>query len=200
MSDREKFEKERQVIIDEFPEMEFFTDQELKEKTIAVMASILHESSYERMSECPFYKDVPKRYNMETHVRHVVNNCMQMADNLEKFSGVTCRRDLLLSAAFLHDGSKILEREGPEGTVSEMGKHLIHSQYAGVRCWEYGLPPEVAYIVSYHTFTPPHVHINPKNIEFVILSWADIGGADAVFYAYGKPTHLQISKRFFEVQ
>jgi len=58
----------------------------------------------------------------------------------------------------------------------------------------------VAYLVSHHPFTPPHIHVKPKYNEFVILSWADIAAADTVFFHEGFPTHLDIQKRFFSLE
>jgi hypothetical protein len=34
----------------------------------------------------------------------------------------------------------------------------------------------------------------------VILSWADLGAADPVFFHENKPTHLDFAKRFFTLE
>ena len=63
----------------------------------------------------------------------------------------------------------------------------------------HGRPRSSLYAPTETTHTPPHVHVRPQYVEFVILSWADLGSVDPIFFLDGLPTHLEIGKRFFEL-
>jgi hypothetical protein len=182
-------------IREELPELDLLEDAETRQKVVAVWASFLRESTYASIGACPPFP--PVAIDLARHTRQVVRNCVAMADNLAEFGGVEVDREVLVAAALTHDASKLVEQQGPEGEPTVIGRTLLHGQLAGVRCLEVGLPPEVAYIVTYHPFTPPHVHVKPRCVEFVVLSWADIGAADPLFWLNGMPTHLDIGRRFF---
>jgi hypothetical protein len=138
-------------------------------------------------------------YDLARHTRQVVKNSLGFADTMKEFWNLECDREDLITAAILHDASKVVEYTGPNGQESEIGKALLHAQLAGVRCLDFGLSPKVANIVSYHPHTPPHVHVRPQYVEFVILTWADLASVDPIFFLEGKATHLEIGKRFFEL-
>lgn len=179
----------------ELPELDLLGTDDLRQKVATVWASFLRETSYRSISDCPPFP--PVDCNLATHTRCVVRNCVAMTANLKEFFGVEVDEDVLIAAALTHDASKLVEQEGPDGAETTLGRALLHGQVTGVRCLELGLPPDVAYIVTYHPFTPPHVHVKPQCVEFVILSWADIGAADPLFWLNGLPTHLDIGRRFF---
>jgi hypothetical protein len=186
------------IVIEDIPEIELIGDADMRRKVTLVFASFLKESTYRRISEAPAFPGLTK-YDLARHTRQVVQHCVVMADTMRDLWGIDCDRDILLAAAVLHDSSKLVEYEGGEGKKSEVGKTFLHAQLAGVRCRDVGLPNEVAYIVTMHPFTPPHVHVTPRNVEFVILTYADLGSADPVFFKEGLPTHLDIKKRFFSL-
>jgi hypothetical protein len=106
---------------------------------------------------------------------------------------------IVVAAAILHDSSVLVEREGPDGQKSEIGKTFLHAQLGGVRCYEAGLPNDIANMVSRHPYTPPHIYIEPPNIESVILAYADLGASDSVAFLEKRPTHLDIRNRFFSL-
>ena len=187
------------LIEEDIPEIALIKNADIRRKVTVVYASFLRESSHARVSEAPAFPGLPK-YDLARHTRHVVQNSVHLADTLHDLWGIDCDRDILLAAAILHDSSKLLEYEGREGKKSELGRTFLHAQLAGVRCRDVGLPNEVAYIVTMHPFTPPHVHVTPHSIEFVILNYADIGAADPIFFLEGQPTHLEIKKRFFALE
>ena len=173
--------------------------RDLQEKVIKLWASFLETSTYARIGDAPAFPGLPG-YDLARHTRHVIHNCVQQADTLKEFWGIECDRPTLVTAALVHDASKLVEYTGPEGTHTELGKALLHAQIAGVRCLDVGLSAKVANIVSYHPFTPPHVHVKPQHVEFVILTWADLAAVDPIFMLKGKATHLEIAKRFFEIE
>jgi HD domain len=186
------------AVVAELPEIRSLSTPELQSKVVAVWRSFLVESTYPTISACPAIPGLPQ-YDLAGHTRHVVANCMFMADSLLQFWSIACDRDALLAAALTHDASKLVEQEGPNGAKSELGRALLHAQAAGVRCLEVGLPPKVAYMVTMHPYTPPHVHIKPQYVELVILTWADLGAADPLLFLGGEATHLEIRRRFFEL-
>jgi hypothetical protein len=191
-------EELRRAIGNELPEIDRLDDERLRDGVVAVWASFLGESSYRCIADAPAFPGL-RDYDLARHTRHVASNCLHLAASLAEFSNVTCDREALLAAALVHDASKLVEREGPEGKPTELGKVLVHAQIGGVRCLELGLPPKVAYMVTYHPFTPPHVHVTPQYLEFVLLTWADLAAIDPVFMANGGATHLEIGKRFFSL-
>jgi HD domain len=187
--------EEYERIRSELPELDLLTDPDVRAKVATVWASFLRETTYASIADCPPFP--PVDCDLASHTRHVVRNCVAMAANLAEFGGVRVDEEVLLAAALTHDASKLVEQHGPNGEQTALGRALLHGQVTGVRCLELGLPPDVAYIVTYHPFTPPHVHVKPRCVEFVILSWADIGAADPLFWLNGLPTHLDIGRRFF---
>lgn len=183
----------------ELPEIDLLTDPDDQERVTAVWASFLRASSYSSIADAPAFPGLA-RYHLAGHTRQVVRNCIALAESMTEFWDIEYDREALLTAALTHDASKLVEREGPDGRETPIGEALLHAQLAGVRCLEFGLSPKVAYLVSHHPFTPPHIHLKPKYNEFVLLSWADLAAADPVFFHEGKATHLDIEKRFFSLE
>ncbi len=190
----EKYREVAEQVFEDIPELRWISDPELQDKVAACWASLLMDSPYKRISEC---EKLPN-YDMLAHTRHVIKGSVAIADLMAEFYGQPCNKDILIAAAALHDASAVLEK-GLDKKPTPLGVNLIHGQYASTRAWDFGLPPEVCYIIAYHPFTPPHICVNPKNIEFIILTYADISAVDTIFYRTGKPTHLQITKRFYEI-
>lgn len=182
----------------ELPEIELLGTSD-QEKVIALWAGFLRDSTYASIGAAPALPGLP-RYDLARHTRHVVSNCIHLADSLKEFWDIDCDREALLAAALVHDASKLVEYEGPEGRSTEIGKALLHAQLAGVRCLDVGLSAKVANIVSYHPFTPPHIHVKPQYLEFVILTWADLAAVDPIFMLEGGATHLEFAKRFFQLE
>lgn len=185
-------------IRDELPEIALISSREMQDKVVAVWASFLRESTYARIAEAPFFPGLPG-YDLLRHVRQMTQNAMHLADTMRDLWNRDCDRDALLAACLLHDSSKLVEYEGPDGKKSEIGVALLHAQLAGVRCLELGLPAKVAHMVALHYFTPPHVHVKPQYVEFLILTYADLAAADTLFFLEGFPTHLEFAKRFFQL-
>jgi hypothetical protein len=186
---------EHRDIVADLPELELLSDPDTRQKVATVWASFLRESPYTRISDAPALPGIPN-HDLAAHTRHVTKNCINLGATLREFSEATFDDDILIASALAHDASKLVEF-APDGSFTTLGRALVHAQVAGVRCFEVGLDPLVAYCVTFHPFTPPHVHVKPRCIEFVILSWADLGAADPIFHDRGLATHLDIDKRFF---
>lgn len=170
--------------------------QGVREAVVRTWLSFLGESSYPTIRSAPALAGIPG-YDLAAHTRHVAQNALALAERMAAFQGIDFDRDDLLAAALTHDASKLVERWGPEGERTELGDALLHAQIGGVRCLEMGLSHRVAYMVSHHPYTPPHVHIRPKYVEMILLTWADLTAVDAIAFAHQRPTHLEIAKRFF---
>jgi hypothetical protein len=190
--------QELQAIVDELPEINLLSDATMQQQVASVWARFLQESTYSRIEEAPAFPGV-NGYDLARHTRQVVRNSAYLADSLAEFWSVECDRDALIAAALLHDASKLVEGEGPDGARSELGKTLLHAQLSGVRAYEAGLPTKVAYMITYHPFTPPHIHVKPRYLEFLLLTYADLSACDPPFFLAGKATHLDIEKRFFSL-
>jgi hypothetical protein len=192
-------ETKAREIREELPEIGLLQSEDVQKKVVAVWSGFLADSTYARIGDAPALPGLPG-YDLARHTRHVVHNCVDQADTLKEFWGIDCDRESLITAALVHDASKLVEYEGPEGTHTEIGKALLHAQLAGVRCLDVGLSAKVANIVTYHPYTPPHVHVRPQYVEFVILTWADLAAVDPIFFLAKKATHLEIARRFFEIE
>ncbi len=188
----------RAAVERELPEISWIADDDIRAKVVTVLASFLRDSNWDSIDECPAVPGV-KGMTLLQHIRQVTQFAVVMADNHAATFGLAIDRDVLLAACFLHDASKLVEYDKHSGGPTPLGAHLLHAQIAGVRCVEAGLPLKVAYICTYHPFTPPHVHLKPDCIELVIFNYADLASVDPVFFAAGKPTHFDIRARFFSL-
>jgi hypothetical protein len=185
------------MVAAELPELNLIRDDLMRERSAAVWASFLRESTYEKIADAPAFSGLD--YNLALHTRHVTLLAKNMVDLLADLWGVRCETDVLFAGCLLHDASKLVEMEGSAGTKTEIGRALLHAQLAGVRCLEAGLPAKVANIVTMHPYTPPHIHQQPQSLEFVILTYADLAAADPLFFVQSKPTHFEFAKRFFQL-
>ncbi|MBI4190543.1 MAG: HD domain-containing protein [Betaproteobacteria bacterium] len=201
-------ERDMQIVQEDIPEIGLIESDEIRQKVTLVFASFLKESNFERISEAPgLVKDEPgatlspgpPKYDLAHHTSHVVQNALATARTLKEFWGIDYRHDVLLAAAILHDASKLVEFEDRTGRKSELGKIFVHAQVGGVRCRDAGLPNDVAQIVTFHNFTPPHTHVTPRSLEYILVTYADHAAADPISFVEGKPTHFDIKKRFFTV-
>ena len=189
---------DRAVIERELPELSLIEDPQIRAKAVTVLASFLRDSDWASLDECPAVPGL-KGMSLLQHIRQVTQFAVVMADNHNATFALGIDRDVLLAACFLHDASKLVEYDKASGGLTPLGAHLIHAQIAGVRCVDAGLPLKVAYCVTYHVFTPPHVHLKPECIELVILNYADLASVDPMFHAAGRPTHFDIRNRFFSL-
>jgi hypothetical protein len=185
------------VVRAELPEISSLEDARTQEQVAQVWAGFLEESPYERIGDAGGLPGLPQ-YDLAGHTRHVVRNCEHLAATLDEFWSVSLDREALIAAALTHDASKLVER-GPDGQRTAVGAAFLHAQLAGVRCYEVGLSPKVAYLVTYHPFTPPHVHLKPRHPELIVLTWADLAAVDPLAMLAGQATHLEIEKRFFSL-
>lgn len=182
----------------ELPEVDLIDDVVLRGQVCTVWASFLKDSAFSSIADAPALPGLPK-YDLCRHTRQVVKNAVALSTSEVEFWEESCDLDALVAGALLHDASKLVEYDRGDGRLTDIGEHLLHAQIGGVRCLEAGIAPKVAYLVAMHPFTPPHVHIRPKYVELVLLTWADLAAVDPLFWRAGKPTHLDIDMRFFTI-
>jgi putative nucleotidyltransferase with HDIG domain len=146
-------------IIELWPELDWITDAELKEKTartweVALQRSVL---SAEDLNRIPFTLlcGPGLKVSFMAHKRCVVHIAKAAGEKMKAFfvSDLPVNMDVLISGAILADVGKLLEYElDQNGKVvqGKYGRYLRHP-FSGVSlAEECGLPPEVCHIIAAH--------------------------------------------------
>jgi hypothetical protein len=139
-------------VVEYLPEIELITDEDLRTKVMAIWNRVYESSTFTDPEELPVAPGKP--YSHFTHNRSVANHALAIAENLEKFHGITVDRNVLLTAALLQDSGKFAEFEYRDGKVelSAMGRDFQHGFWAAHEALIEGLPHEIVATVFRHTF------------------------------------------------
>lgn len=142
-----------------WPELEWITDTELREKTartweIALERSVLNAGDLDRI---PFTLlcGPDLKVSFMAHKRCVVHVAKASGEKMNSFFGsdLPVNMDVLISGAILADVGKLLEYElDAEGKAiqGKYGQYLRHP-FSGVSlAEECGLPPQVCHIIAAH--------------------------------------------------
>jgi len=146
-------------VLELWPEIEWITDPELREKTAQVWEKALAKSVLdgEDLKRIPFTLlcGPDLKVSFMDHKRAVVHIARESGNKMNDFFGdeLPVDMDVLLSGAILADVGKLLEYVlDDEGNAMQgtYGKYLRHP-FSGVSLAEScGIPPEVCHIIAAH--------------------------------------------------
>jgi putative nucleotidyltransferase with HDIG domain len=148
----------REKLLGILPEIEWISDETLREKVIATWLDGLERGGWrpEDMDRMPFTLAKKVTSSFSKHVRSVTRICAFVADTFDEiYGGVDLKldKDLLLAGALLHDVGKLVEMEEADGTFrkSSDGK-LVRHAFSGVALADaHGLPAEVQHMIGTHS-------------------------------------------------
>jgi len=144
------------------PELEVIQDTELRDKTVEAWAFALSQTEFRRIEDMPSGDPgeplMRGPHTMADHLRATATISIGMAEGLERVIGKTrINRDLLVSAALLHDVGKPWEmsprnearwKADPAGTGNPSFRDSGYGIYV---CLTVGLPETVAHTAGYHS-------------------------------------------------
>ena len=177
-----------EVVRAAFPSLATLNDESVRDAVVRVWLRMWAESLWSVPSDCP-YNLVAPGVDLVTHVNQVVAGALQLAGVASRLLGVAVDEDVLVAAGTLHDASKLVEYEpGDDGVPrqSELGRRLVHAEYAAAAAAEEGLPPQVVAIVVNHTTASPEV---PSTVEALCVYYADMCAADLARLGAGAALH-----------
>ncbi|MDR1514942.1 MAG: HD domain-containing protein [Synergistaceae bacterium] len=171
-----------------FPELEWISDEVLREKVVATYIDALKMGGWkvEDMDAIPFTLNIPDvPFSYLQHVRGVTRMAkaaMDIFNDLygKRVPGYMMDNDTLVAGALLHDVGKLLEYENDaEGRVvrSKRGKSLRHPFSGAALALQNGCPDEVAHIIATHAREGDSGIRNP---EAVLVNKADYMHFDSV--------------------
>jgi putative nucleotidyltransferase with HDIG domain len=142
-----------------WPELEWITDGDLREKTARTWETALERSvlKAQDLDRIPFTLlcGPDLKVSFMDHKRCVVHIAKASGEKMNEFFGddLPVNMDVLISGAILADVGKLLEYElDPSGKAvqGKYGKYLRHP-FSGVSlAEECGVPPEVCHIIASH--------------------------------------------------
>jgi len=166
-------------VCDLWPELEWISNQELREKTARVWEIALERSvlSAKDLNNIPFTLlcGPDLKVSFMAHKRCVVHVALESGKKINDFFGdeLPVNMDILISGAILADVGKLLEYikdEDGNAVQGIYGKYLRHP-FSGVSlAEECGLPPEVCHIIAAHAGEGDHVK---RTTEAYIVHHAD---------------------------
>jgi putative nucleotidyltransferase with HDIG domain len=142
-----------------WPELNWITDADLREKTAATWKLALEKSvlSMDDLFRIPFtlLAGPDLKVSFMDHKRAVVHIARDCGNQFANFFGkeMPVNMDVLISGAILADVGKLLEYELDEKGKSRQGKYgeYLRHPFSGVSLAEQcGVPPEVCHIIAAH--------------------------------------------------
>lgn len=185
--------KDLEYILQIFPELAWIKDQDMVEKVKRIWLRAWRESTWESPEDCPLNPELPMCSLIE-HVRYVTQGVRALAEVRESQYGEKLNMDLLITAALLHDVSKLLEFESVDGETrwSLIGERLQHAFYSAVFALDEGMPLDLVHIILTHS---SHSKKYPQTREGVLLYYVDFSDADIARLSAGKPLYVAQHKR-----
>ena len=170
----------REKIVELLPEINWITDQKLREQVIDTYVDALKTGGWEPddMAKIPFTLLIPNcPASYLTHTRGVVRIAKAAMDEFnalyENEGGFKLDNDKLVAGALLHDVGKLVEYEKtPDGKFvkSQMGKDLRHPFSGTVIALRNGVSSEIGHIIANHAHEGDGTLRSP---EGVIVNKAD---------------------------
>ena len=158
------------------PEIELIGDQALKDGVVYTWQLAFKDTLWQRLDDVPFASGATPGISLIQHTRAVVQAAIQLAEIMAATHGIKVELDKVVAGAVLHDVSKIVEYEAPDGRqASVIGKRFPHGFYGAVFAIQAGLPDEIAHLIVSHTHTSP---VAPQTMEGIIIRDADYAVAN----------------------
>lgn len=162
-----------------WPELEWISDPELREKTARTWETALERSvlTADDLNRIPFTLlcGPDLKVSFMAHKRCVVHVARESGEKMNAFFGeeMPVNMDILLAGAILADVGKLLEYELDDkgnAVQGSYGMYLRHP-FSGVSlAEECGLPPEVCHIIAAHAGEGDHVK---RTVEAYVVHHAD---------------------------
>lgn len=160
-----------------WPEINWITDKELREKTLDCWVYAIENSvlTAEDLGVIPFSLLIQDyKISFMNHKRTAVQLSVDIAKRMKENFGeeIKIDMDILIAGAILIDVGKLLEYDKVDGklTTSKAGKLLRHP-FSGVAIADrFGLPTEVQHIIAYHAKEGDLVK---RSTEAIIVHHAD---------------------------
>lgn len=149
----------KEIIRKLWPELEWISDEELREKTARTWEMALERSvlTVEDLTVIPFTLlcGPELKVNFMAHKRCVVHIAKASGEKMNEYFGneLPVNMDVLISGAILADVGKLLEYEFDADGKPVQGKYgkYIRHPFSGVSlAEECGIPPEVCHIIAAH--------------------------------------------------
>lgn len=153
-----------------FPEFEWITNQELKEKSIRVWLRACEKSDWKKLTDIPFSGGfTPDPDNLVYHVRLATDYSYEVAKKSNEMQKAQVDLDLIVAGALLHDVCKVVEYSS-QGGKSAWGSEVTHGIYGVCLAQEEGLPLEIIHIIASHT---EKLGMPNKSLESIIIHNCD---------------------------
>ncbi len=170
-----------------FPEIEWITDEQLRECCVNTWLAALDAGGWDKDAFCklPFVvtelKDCPLL--LIDHVRNVTKLSTDIQEQFNRAYGkyVVTERDVVIAGALLHDVGKVLEyaEEGGGYVYTTRGQYMRHPLSGAILAARCGAPDKVVHIIATHSFegersfrTPEAFIVrNADNMNFLFLAF-----------------------------
>lgn len=173
------------------PAISRLDDETLEAAVEEIWLEAWDESAWADLAEVPkgVYGGKPSSRSLIEHVCAVTDGACAFAETMRAVHGWAYDRNLLLTAALLHDASKVVESEpGPDGVVvSDLGRLVQHGIWTAHRIMNRGMGLELTHLIVSHT---PASRSKPLTVEGVILYYIDMLDSDILSWHSQQPLHL----------
>jgi len=177
----------REKIVELLPDINWITDQKLREQVIDTYVDALKTGGWEPedMARIPFTLLIPNcPASYLTHTRGVTRVCKRVYEEFNALykdeRGFQLDHDKLMAGAILHDVGKLVEYEkAPDGSTvkSQMGKDLRHPFSGTVLALRNGISTEIGHIIANHAHEGDGTLRSP---EGVVVNKADFVNFESI--------------------
>lgn len=176
----------RNTIVESLPELNLIGNESYREAVVQIWMEACTESEWDDIGAVPKSAEVVEYSNLQ-HVRSVTLQSIACADVIESVHKIPVDRDILITAALLHDISKFLEYSQGGGKTPH-GKLMQHGVYTVHKAMQHDLPLEIQHLIVTHTGLSKIV---PQTIEALILHYVDYLDSDVLLHVVGKSLFLK---------
>jgi len=168
----------RDYLEKEFPLLNDVKDNDLKEKAIKLMVSLMTKGNGGKGWKdwnMPFTLNMEfdKKYTLAHHTYWVTKIALESAKVFEEAMGIPVNQDHMIIGGILHDVGKLMEVEEKDGEYTKdtlYFKQFRHPSYGAMAAKEYGLPDEICHIILTHAGEGNALH---RSVEAQIIHRAD---------------------------